>query len=92
MTEDRLWQRTQERIEEGRDRRLAYKAMLREFVGEGGIRLNREEKQQLFHAARLSLDLRMAILQAEQERFKMKPDQWPRTLIRDLQRLQAMED
>lgn len=86
-----LWERTQDRIEEGRDRRKAYKDMLREYVGPGGIRLSKSEKLQLFRVARTNPDLRMAILQAEQERFKMKPDQIPKTLIRELQRLQAME-
>lgn len=91
MSEDRLWQRTQDRIEEGRDRRKAYKDMLREYVGPGGVRLSKSEKRQLFRVARENPELRMAILQAEQERFKMTPKQIPKTLISDLQRLQAMD-
>ena len=87
MSEDRLWERTEERIEEGRDRRKAYKDMLRQFVGEGGVRLTKSEKRQLFRVARENPELRMAIVQAEQERFKMKPSQIPKSLIADLQRL-----
>lgn len=90
MTEDRLWQLTQDRIKEGGDRRKAYKDMLREHVGEGGIRLTKSEKRQLFLLARENPELRMAIIQAEQERFKMKPDRIPKSLIADLQRM--MED
>lgn len=89
---DRLWQLTQDRIKEGGDRRKAYKDMLREHVGAGGIRLTKSEKRQLFQVARENPELRMAILQAEQERFKMKKTQIPKSLIADLQRMQAMED
>lgn len=89
---DRLWQLTQDRIKDAGERRKAYKDMLRQHVGAGGIRLTKSEKLQLFRLARENPELRMAILQAEQERFKLKPDKWPKTLIHDLQRLQAMED
>ena len=90
MTE-RLHDRHVKRVQEGARRYLESKRALRDFVGPGGVKLNRREQLELYRDALNDPEMMLGILQNRQEQNKVPPDQVPRDFVEWINRMQAME-
>ena len=88
---ERLFDRHQKRVQEGARRYLEQRRTLRDFVGPGGVKLNREEQLGLYREALNDPDMMLGILQNRQQVNKMPPDQVPKDFIEWLDRMAAME-
>ena len=88
---DRLEDFRQELVHEGALAYLNDKEELRDFVGPGGVKLNRVEQLKLYKDALDDPEMMMGIIQNRQEYHKMPPDQLPWDFVRWTERMQAME-
>ena len=79
-------------VHEGALTYLKDKEALRDFVGPGGVKLNKIEQQQLHRDALNDPQMMMEIIQNRQEYHKMPPDQLPWDFVRWTERMQAMEE
>jgi hypothetical protein len=78
-TNERFWQRHQDRIEKGARRELQIRQKAAEFYGEGGVKLSRAEKAELYREMALDpMGVKMAGVLANRQRAnKLGPDQLP---------------
>ena len=88
---ERLWERHKKRVSEGARRYLDHKKALRDFIGPGGIKLNREEQYQLYQEALNDSQMMLGILQNLQQQHKLRPEQVPRDFVEWFDKMRAME-
>lgn len=86
---ERLEERRKELIEEAARRYNEDKKMLREHIGPGGVRLSKEEQQEIYQEALNDPEKMLGILQNLQNRHKMPPDQVPRSFVEWLDEMGA---
>lgn len=87
---ERLEDFRKELVHEGALTYLRDKEAMREFVGPGGVKLNKIEQLQLYGDALNDPEMMMGIIQNRQEYHKMPPDQLPWDFVRWIERMQAM--
>lgn len=88
---ERLEDRRKEILQEAARRYNENKKMVREFVGPGGVALNKGEQQQLYQEALNDPNKMLGILQNLQARYKMPPDIVPRSFVEWIETMGAME-
>jgi len=87
---ERLYDRHKERVEEGAEKLVEHRKMLRDFVGPGGIKLNREEQLNLYLEALNSPEMMLGILQSRQQERGLRPEQVPRDFVNWIDKMRAM--
>lgn len=88
---ERLEERRKEIIQEAARRYNENKKMLREFIGPGGVKMNKEEQQLLYQDALNDPEMMLGILQNRQAAHKLPPDQVPRDWVGWLTEMQEMD-
>jgi len=86
---ERLEDRRKELIQEAARRYNEDKKMLREFIGPGGVKLNKQEQQEIYQEALNDPEKMLGILQNLQNKHKMPPDQVPRSFVEWLEEMRA---
>lgn len=87
---ERLEERRKELIQELAHRYNEDKKMLREHIGPGGVRLSKEEQQEIYQEALNDPEKMLGILQNLQNKHKMPPDIVPRDFVDWLESMREM--